>query len=153
MPSNISVCAMNTGCRPTSPEVVRSKRTTSETKGVEARWRSPLPSSTPRTQSYSGIPWPARTGLLFPLRPISTVAGSGESSGSDTFRSRSKPTVEDYSISQNSSASSSTPSVIPRSNTTGSRRRVPYKEPRLWQNSHPITTSHCTVRIRGIDAT
>lgn len=33
------------------------------------------------------------------------------------------------------------------------RRRVPYKEPRLGKNSHPIASTHSTIRIRSVDAT
>ena len=101
------------------------------------------------TQSIS-IPLSTRSSLILALHTICTIARSRIAG--ITFRSRSKPTDEDYSISQNSIF---TVLNVQRSTTIKhqtQRRRVPYKEPRLWQETHILSLPPTARLVSGVSA-
>jgi len=86
------------------------------------------------------VPLSSRSSLVLPLHTIGASIAIARSRVASTsaLGCRAKPSDEDYSISQNS-----LPHIPPRPalkinqfNHQTQRRRVPYKEPRFWQETH-----------------
>ena len=98
----------------------------------------------------SSVPLSTSSSLILTLHTVGTIARSRVAG--ITFRSRSKPTDEDYSISQNSIF---TVLNVQRSTTIKhqtQRRRVPYKEPRLWQETHILSLPPTARLVSGVSA-
>ena len=117
---------------------------------VEPGKLSEDPKPNPTAKQSSSIPLSPSSSLVLAFHTIGAIARSRVTG--ITFRSRSKPSDEDYSISQNSIF---TVLNVQRSTTikhSTQRRRVPYKEPRLWQETHILSLPPTARLVSGVSA-